>query len=78
MKFHNEDEAKRWYFNEVIDNLILLYVIRTELTKEMEKLGIEVHSEEDDDLNSSSNQPENSSPYQKFFSMQLEKAEHLH
>lgn len=36
MEEHAKDEEKGWYFTEVLDNVLLYFVIKTQLKKEME------------------------------------------
>jgi len=47
MEEHAKDEEKGWYFTEVLDNVLLYFVIKTQVRKEMENQGIEIGSDDD-------------------------------
>ena len=49
MILHNEDEKGNWFFTEVLDSLMLYYVISIEIKQEMSNHGVEYISDDEDD-----------------------------
>lgn len=46
---HHNDPDNKLYFTEVLDNLMLFFVIKTQVKKEMQNQGININSDEEDE-----------------------------
>lgn len=49
MEMHHEDPERKWYFTEVLDNLMTLYIIKSQVRVEMEKQGFRVDSSDEEE-----------------------------
>jgi hypothetical protein len=74
MEEHKNDPDNQLYFTEVLENLILFFVIKSQVKKEMLNQGINIDSDEEEGLKNTENFKEQS---QRRQSIMTEKMSHL-